>query len=47
MKTDRKVILNDIYESPCMDVVEIQTEGVLCMSGTGTYEDLEEADFEW
>lgn len=47
MKTNKEVILNDMYESPRMDVVEIQTEGVLCMSGTGTYEDLTEEDFEW
>lgn len=35
------------YASPSANVVEIQTEGVLCMSGTGAYEDLTEEDFEW
>lgn len=37
----------DNYTSPSIEVVEIQTEGVLCMSGTGSYEDLTEEDFEW
>lgn len=37
----------DNYSSPSIEVVEIQTEGVLCMSGTGAYEDLTEEEFEW
>lgn len=37
----------DNYSSPSIEVVEIQAEGVLCMSGTGAYEDLTEEEFEW
>ena len=37
----------DNYTSPSIEVVEIQTEGVLCMSGNGAYEDLTEEEFEW
>lgn len=46
MKTNKEVILNDMYESPRIDVVEIQTEGVLCASGY--FEEWEDGDeFTW
>lgn len=47
MNIMKTITEKDNYTSPSIEVVEIQTEGVLCMSGTGAYEDLTEEEFEW
>lgn len=45
MKTDQKVSIETIYESPAMNVVELNAEGVLCVSGN--FEEWNEETLEW
>ena len=45
MKTDQKVSIETIYESPAMTVVELNAEGVLCVSGN--FEEWNEETLEW
>ncbi len=35
------------YEAPEINVTEIFSEGLLCMSGTGSFNDLNEDTLEW
>ena len=33
------------YESPAITAVEVLSEGVLCMSGEGSFNDLDDSDY--
>ena len=41
----KKELLERTYDSPAISVVEISSEGVLCLSGS--FEQWNEEDFKW
>ncbi len=45
IKNTKEILTRKSYEAPVSEVLRLQTEGIVCLSGGGSIDDAIESDF--